>query len=259
MIFNKKILFSAMAVCCSLVTATHVSARDAASIKKTGVLIVATEGQFAPFNYFQGSKLSGFEVELTELVAKKMGVALDWKTLSFDGLLPGLKQDRWDLVIASHGITDERSKAVTFTDPHYCSGGAIVSIRADVRTAKDLIGKTVSVQTGTTYSDNITKVAGVKEVKTFPQDSDARAALMTQRVDAWVSDRFNGLNAIKANPRAGMVMGDLIFVEKIAAAVAKGNAGLADEWNKALKAVMVDGSYAKLSKQYFGEDIRCKP
>ena len=237
--------------------AATATARSFDEIKKDGTMRVATEGQFAPFNYFVGDKLSGFEVELAEAVAAKMGIKLEWKALSFDALLAGLRQDRWDLVIASHGITDERSKAVTFANPHYCSGGAIVSKDPAIKTAKDLAGKSVAVQTGTTYLDNVKQVAGVKEVKNYPQDTDARSALITGRADVWVSDRFGALQAVANNPGAGLKIGELLFVERIAAAVSKGNSGLAGEWNKALAAVVSDGSYAKLSAKWFNEDVRC--
>ena len=233
-------------------------ARDFAEIKKDGTLRVATEGAFAPFNYFVGPKLTGFEIEVAEAVAAKMGLKVEWKALGFDALLAGLRQDRWDMVIASHGITEERSKAVSFAEPHYCSGGMVVSKDASIRTAKDLQGKVVSVQTGTTYLDNVKKVAGVKEVKNFPQDTDARSALMTGRVDAWVTDRFVALNAIAANPGAGMKLGDFLFVERIASAMAKGNQSLVAEYNKALAVLLADGSYEKLSRKWFDSDIRCR-
>ena len=233
-------------------------ARSIDEIKKDGKIIIATEGQFAPFNYFQGAKLVGFEVEVAEAVAAKMGLKVEWKALSFDALLTGLRQDRWDMVIASHGITEERAKAVTFTDPHYCSGGVIIAKDAAIKTAADLAGKVISVQTGTTYLENVKKVSAVKEVKNFPQDTDARAALVSGRVDAWVTDRFVALNSLTANPGAGMKMGDFLFVERIASAVAKGNTGLATDVNKALAAILADGSYAAISKKWFNEDIRCK-
>ncbi len=242
-----------------LLFATFVGAqaRSLEEVKKDGKINIATEGQFAPFNYFQGAKLSGFEVELAELVAKKMGVTIEWKALGFDALLTGLRQDRWDLVIASHGITEERAKAVTFADPHYCSGGAIVSLDPAIQKAADLNGKTVSVQTGTTYLENVKKLTGVKEVRNFPQDTDARGALLTKRVDAWVTDKFVAVGAIASNPGAGMKLGDFVFIERIAAAVAKGNNSLVQGWNKALAEVMADGSYVALSKKYFNEDVRC--
>jgi polar amino acid transport system substrate-binding protein len=233
-------------------------ARPFDEIKKDGKIVIATEGQFAPFNYFQGSKLTGFEVEVAEALAAKMGLRVEWKALGFDALLAGLRQDRWDMVIASHGITDERAKAVTFTEPHYCSGGVIIAKDTAIKSAKDLAGKLVSVQTGTTYLENVRKLSGVKEVKNFPQDTDARGALLTGRVDAWVTDRFVARQALEANPSAGMRMGDFLFVERIASAVAKGNTSLAGEINKALAALQADGSYAALSKKWFNEDVRCK-
>ena len=233
-------------------------ARSFDDIRRDGKIIVATEGQFAPFNYFQGSKLSGFEVDVAESLVAKMGLKLEWKALSFDALLAGLRQDRWDMVIASHGITEERAKAVTFTDPHYCSGGIIVSKDGVIKTAADLKDKTVAVQIGTTYFENVKKVAAVKEIKTYPQDTDARASLAAGRVDAWVTDRFVAKASLEANPGMGLKMGDFLFVERIASAVAKGNTSVAAEINKALAAIMADGSYATISKKWFGEDIRCK-
>jgi polar amino acid transport system substrate-binding protein len=252
--FGRKALV-ALATCALAMSA---QARSFDEIKKDGKIIVATEGQFAPFNYFQGSKLTGFEVDVAEALVAKMGLKVEWKALSFDALLAGLRQDRWDMVIASHGITEERAKAVTFTDPHYCSGGIIVSKDGVTKTAADLTGKTVSVQIGTTYFENVKKVAAVKEIKTYPQDTDARASLAAGRVDAWVTDRFVAKASLDANPGLGLKMGDFLFVERIASAVAKGNTSVAAEINKALAAIMADGSYAAISKKWFGEDIRCK-
>ncbi|WP_395685174.1 ABC transporter substrate-binding protein [Caenimonas koreensis] len=253
-----RISFKLLIATLALAAGVSISARPLDAVTKSGKLIAATEGAFTPFNYVDKGKLTGFEVELTELVAKKMGLGLEWKTVGFDALLAGLGQDRWDVVIASHGITDERAKAVTFMAPHYCSGGMIVSKDGAIRTAKSLAGKTVAVQTGTTYLENVTRLGTAKEVKNFPSDADARSALAAGRVDAWVTDRFTVLETLKKNPGLNLQSGDLLFTERIAAAAAKGNTGLADAWNKALAATMADGSYAALSKKYFGEDVRCK-
>lgn len=233
-------------------------ARSWEQIKADGKIVIASEGAFAPFNYFDGPKLTGFEIEIGEAVAKKMGVAVEWKALSFDALLAGLRQDRWDAVIASFGITAERAKAVTFTDPHYCSGGIIVAKDPAIKTVEDLEGKAVSVQTGTTYLENVAKLPGLKEMKNFPKDTDARAALVNGRVDAWVTDRFVAMAALKADPKAGLHTGDFVFVERIATAVSKGNGSLAAAWNKALAEVIADGTYEKISRKYMGEDIRCR-
>ena len=248
-----KAIATVVAVC----AAFSVHARTIDAIQKDGKILIATEGQFAPFNYFKGTTLTGFEVDVADLVVKKMGLKIQWKTIGFDALLTGLKQDRWDLVIASHGITEERAKAVTFTAPHYCSGGIVIAMDPAIRNAKDLAGKVVAVQTGTSYLENVQKVASLKEIKNFPTDVDARSALVSKRVDAWVTDRFVAKEVIAKNPDAGFKLGEMVFVEKIAAAVSKGNTGLADAWNKALAATLADGSYAAVSQKYFNEDVRC--
>lgn len=248
----------AAAAAALLAIAVQADARPIEQIKKDGKLIVATEGQFSPFNFFQGSKLTGFEVDVAEALAAKMGLKIEWKTIGFDALLTGLQQDRWDMVIASHGITEERAKAVTFGDPHYCSGGVIVAKDPAIKTAKDLAGKVIAVQVGTTYLENVKKVSGVKEVKTFPQDTQSRAALQTGKVDAWVTDKFLAKDAVAADAKYGFKIGDFLFVERIAPAVSKGNTGLVTEVNKAMAAIMADGSYAKISTKWFKEDIRCK-
>jgi polar amino acid transport system substrate-binding protein len=240
------------------VAATTAHARTFEEIKADGKIIIATEGAFPPFNFFQGPKLSGFEIDVAEALAKKLGVAIEWRALSFDALLAGLRQDRWDLVIASFGITPERAKAVTFTDPHYCSGGVIVAKDPAIKAVKDMAGKTVAVQTGTTYLENVKKLSGVGEVKNFPKDTDARAALMAGRVQVWVTDKFVAKQALEADPGAGLKMGDFVFVEKIASAVKKGNGSLEAAYNKALAEILADGTYEAISKRWMKEDIRCR-
>ena len=247
----------ALVAAAGLLAAGAAQARAIQDIRKSGTIVIATEGKFAPFNIVDNGKLTGFEIDVANAVAAKMGLKVDWKMMGFDGLLIGLQQDRWDLVIASHGVTEERARAVTFADPHYCTGGVIISRDGAIKSGKDLTGKIVAVQTGTTYYDAAKKLP-VKDVKNFPQDNSARAALEAGHVDAWVTDKFVGKASLAATPGTALKEGDFIFTEKIAAAVSKGNAGLVGEFDKALAAVMADGSYAAISKKWFNEDIRCK-
>src|SRR4051812_3217522 len=85
------------------------------AIQKSKTIRIATEGTFSPFNFFKGKELTGFEIDLVNAIVKKLGLKADWKTSSFDSLLIGLSQDRFDLVAASHGITPERQKVVDFS------------------------------------------------------------------------------------------------------------------------------------------------
>lgn len=232
-------------------------ARSWEEIKRSGTIKIATEGAFPPFNMIKGKELTGFEVDLAKELATQLGLKVQWVTQPFDNLLIGLNQDRYDFVIASHGITPERAKAVNFANPHYCTGGAIVTRPGGPMTAAALKGKKVAVQVGTTYLENVRKVPGVGDVKTFPKDTDAQAALMAGRVDAWVGDKFTGIDLVKAQ-KGKVVQGDMLFKESIAMAVKKGNSGLLKELNAALAKSLTNGSYAKISSRYFGQDVRCK-
>ena len=93
----------------SLMIAGPSEAREWNAIKQSGTLVAATEGGFQPFNYYDGPKLTGFEVDLAEAIAKKLGLKLEWRVVPFDGQIAALKQDRFDFAIASHGYTEERA------------------------------------------------------------------------------------------------------------------------------------------------------
>lgn len=249
----KKILLTLTAL---TLLASTAQARTWEDIKKSGTIKIATEGAFPPFNMLNGKVLSGFEVDVANALAKDMGLKVEWVTAPFDGLLIGLQQDRYDFVIASHGITPERAKAVDFTNPHYCTGGTIFSLTGGPKTAADLKGKLVAVQTGTTYMENVQKLPGVKAM-VFPKDTDAQSALLLGRAKAWVGDKFTGLDLMKAQ-KGKVQMGDMLYSEKIAMAVKKGNASLLKELNAELAKIQSNGTYAKISNSYFKTDIRCK-
>ncbi|WP_221088574.1 ABC transporter substrate-binding protein [Deinococcus aquaedulcis] len=249
----KKTLLSIAAL---TLLASGAQARTWEAIKQSGTIKIGTEGAFPPFNVQKGKELSGFEVELAEALAKQLGLKVQWVVQPFDGLLIGLQQDRFDFVIASHGITPERAKAVDFANPHYCTGGTIVSMKGGPKTAADLKGKVVAVQVGTTYLSGVQKLPGVKPL-VFPKDTDAQTALMTGRAAAWVGDKFTGLDLVKAQ-KGKLQQGDMLFSERIGMAVKKGNSGLLKELNAALAKALSNGTYAKISSKYFGQDIRCK-
>jgi polar amino acid transport system substrate-binding protein len=245
----------------ALAAALVLSAADARTLEEvraSGKLLAASEGAFPPFNFFQGSKLTGFEVEVGDELARRLGVAAEWRALPFDALLAGLAQDRWDVVVASFAVTPERERAVTFAPPHYCSGGVVVAKDPAIRAVKDHAGRTVAVQTGTTYLEHVRRIPGVKAVKNFPRDTDARAALLAGRVDAWVTDRFVAKQSLDADPKAGLRLGDFVFVERIAPAVRKGNDELARALGRALADAMADGTYERISRRWLGEDVRCR-
>lgn len=242
----------------SLMIAGPSQAREWNAIKQSGTLVAATEGGFQPFNYYDGPKLTGFEVDLAEAIAKKLGLKLEWRVVPFDGQIAALKQDRFDFAIASHGYTEERAKSVDFANPHYCTGGQIAAHKDGPLTVVALNGKTVGVQLATSYADAAKKVKGIKTIKTYKGDPEAFAALRANKVDAWISDKFTVKATLDKNPDAGITGGELVFVERVSMILRKNNKELADKLNQALAEVMKNGTYKALSEKYFKEDVSCR-
>lgn len=241
-----------------LILAGPTDAREWNVVKSSGTIIAATEGGFQPFNYYEGAKLTGFEVELGEAIARKLGLKLEWKVVPFDAQLAALQQDRFDFAIASHGYTEERAKSVDFANPHYCTGGQIAARAGGPLTVTALSGKTVGVQLATSYADAAKKINGIKEIKTYKGDPEAFSALRAKKVEAWISDKFTVKATLDKNPKAGIVAGDLVFVERVSMILRKNNKELADKLNQALADLMKDGTYRALSEKYFKEDISCR-
>jgi polar amino acid transport system substrate-binding protein len=232
-------------------------AREWSAIKDSGHIYVATEGAFYPFNYFEGSKITGFEVELAELIVKEMGLAIEWQIVPFDAQLIAMRQDRYDFVIASHSFTPERAAVVDFGNFHYCTGGQIASWNKEAITVKDLAGKTVAVQLATSYAERAKAIPNIGTIKTFSKDTEAFMALKSRKVDAWISDRFLQKTTLQKYNEKSIVSGELIFQEKIGALFKKGNTELLDHYNQALTIVIKNGDYRKVSEKYFQEDISC--
>ena len=232
-------------------------ARDWNVVKDSGTIIAATEGAFYPFNYFEGPKLTGYEVDVAEAVAKKLGLKLEWRVVSFDAQLASIRQDRFDFAIASHGYTEERAKAVDFASPHYCTGGQIAAAKNGTLTTAALNGKTVGVQLATSYFDNAKKVPGIKEIKTYKADPEAFSALKAGKIDAWISDKWLIKATLEKNPDSGIVAGEQLFIERVSMIVRKNNKEFVEKLNQAIGELQKDGTLAAISQKYFKTDITC--
>ncbi|MBS1227331.1 MAG: amino acid transporter substrate-binding protein [Proteobacteria bacterium] len=243
----------------AILFSTPVVARDWSVIKESGTIIAATEGAFYPFNYFEGPKLTGYEVEVAEAVAKKLGLKLEWRVVSFDAQLASIRQDRFDFAIASHGYTEERAKAVDFASPHYCTGGQIAAHKDGSLTVASLNGKTVGVQLATSYAENAKKIPGIKELKTYKADPEVFSALKAGKIDAWISDKWLIKATLEKNPDSGIVAGEQIFVERVSMILRKNNKEFIDKLNQALADLKQDGTLAALSQKFFKTDINCHP
>lgn len=243
----------------TLLSSAQAAPRTWAQIKASGTLRLATEGAFPPFNGYQGKQLVGFEVDLGNAIGKALGLKVEWISQPFDTLLIGLNQGRYDAVFASHAITAERQKAVDFLAPHYCSTVNIVAKKGGPTTRAALRGKTVGSQIGTSQLPILRQIPGIGEVRTYPNDQAILTALMAGRVNAWSSNGPVVAYMLKqAKLQDKLVIGETISNERNAGAVAKGNKTVLTALGGGLKTVMKNGTYAKLSDQWFGRDIRCK-
>jgi len=234
-----------------------IRARELAEIRSSGELRIGTEGTTPPFNYFDGGKLTGFDIDIGNAVAAQMGLRAVWSTASFDTLVIGLSQDRNDLLVMGQAITSVRQSAVDFSDAYVCSGAVIISLPGGARHSADLAGKIVGVQVGTTYLSAVSAIEGVGRVITFQRDTDALQNLLARRTDAWISDRLTASYLAKTNPRLQLQLGDLLFAERDGISIAKGHDDLRAAVNLAIKGILVDGTYARISMARFGRDVRC--
>ena len=236
--------------------ATKAKGPGGAELLKEDQITIAMSGEFQPFSYFKGNTLTGFDRDIAAAVAKQMDLKLSTKTGAFDTLIGGLKANRYDVLVASMTPTPDRKKQVDFTDGYYSSGAqAFVAAGSKCSDVTKLSKPTLGVAAGTTYNDYLKDKSWVGKVRTFSSDVTALQDVGSGRLDAAITDRLVGLYQIK---KAGLHLkpcGDPLYTEEPAFAVKKGNDKLVTQLDKALAAIKKDGTYAQISKKYFGQDI----
>jgi polar amino acid transport system substrate-binding protein len=234
-------------------------ARSLTEVKRTGTLLLATSADFEPFNGKVGGRFTGFEVELAEAIAARLDLKPVWTARPFDQLLNDVntRQGTIDVVIASHAITSTRLKTVDFSQPHYCTGGVILTRKGGPQTSQALQGRQIGAEANSTYLGYVQKLPFKKQIEVFTTSDAAIQATATGQVEAVVTDRFAALNALNQYPKANLVMSDTLWREQIGMAFAKGNSALRQAVNKALAQIMQDGTYDRISRKYFGQNVRC--
>lgn len=229
---------------------------DEARLIKDGQLVVAMSGEFRPFSHFEDNKLTGFDHDIAMAIGEELELDVKTETGAFDTLIQGLKSKRYDVLIASMTPTPDRDKAVDFTNPYYSSGATVfVKNASDCEDPTQLDKPSVGVATGTTYQDFLKDEDWVGDVRTFTSDVTALEDVDRGRLDAAVTDRLVGLYQIEQADRDLRVCGEPLYTEEPAFAVDEGNAGLVKELNDALEDIVDDGTYAKISEKWFGQDI----
>jgi ABC-type amino acid transport/signal transduction systems, periplasmic component/domain len=227
---------------------------DASSLKtlKAGVLTVGSDTTYPPMEYKEGDKIVGFDVDLAQAIADKIGLKLDYQTTAWDGIFPALIAHKFDIVMSSVSITDDRKKEMDFSTPYYkVDQTALVKADSSIDSIEKLKGKTAGVQIGTTGEIEAKKIASLK-VNTYDDNMLAIEDLKAGRVDAVICDSIVGDVYVKDNKdvKVGFV---ITTDESYGIAFAKDTPELRDAVNAALKSLTDDGTFAGISKKWFGE------
>jgi polar amino acid transport system substrate-binding protein len=235
---------------------TNDGSGDEPRLINDGQMVVAMSGEFRPFSHFENNKLTGFDYDIAVAIADAMGLDLKTKTGAFDTLIQGVQSNRYDVLIASMTPTEERDQAVDFTDSYYTSGATMfVRKDSDCSDPTKMDNPTVGVASGTTYESFLKDQDWVGDIRTFTSDVTALQDVDSGRLDGAMTDRLVGLYQIDQAKRDLRDCGDPLYTEKPAFAVKEGNAALVDQLNEALAQIKDDGTYAEISKKWFGQDI----
>lgn len=222
------------------------------------VLRVGTEPSFAPFEFQkEGSKeFTGFDIDLVRAVGKQMGYKVEVQNMGFDALIPALSAGNIDVAIAGMSITDERKKVVEFSDPYYTSGLIIMVNKDnnDIKTLKDLEGKRIACQIGTTGEKKSRSIPGA-QVTAFNTQSEASMELKNGGADAVINDAPVVAYYLKqGGSNYAKTVGEKMEAEDYGMAVRKDNAKLAADINKAMAELKKNGEFDKIYKTWFGDD-----
>jgi polar amino acid transport system substrate-binding protein len=246
----KKIIALALVLCLALTLFTACSKKGPSlkDIKKAGKLVVATSPDFPPFESLEGNKVVGIEVDIMELICEKLGVELEIQQMDFDAVLVGIQAAKYDCGMSGITVNADREKNMRFTVPYYNAAQVIVVKEGSAIAGKaDLEGKTVSVQTGTTAESGCLD-EGIK-IQAFNANADAKTALTTGKVDAWVVDNLTALQMVEEGDGL-VVLEEKMTEEPYAFAFAYGSETLVEEINKILTPMIEDGTIAGIFEKY---------
>ncbi|MGK2946899.1 MAG: glutamine ABC transporter substrate-binding protein GlnH [Candidatus Malihini olakiniferum] len=219
-------------------------------------LIVATDTAFVPFEFKQGDKYVGFDIELWDSIAKELKLGYTLKPMDFSGIVPALQTRNVDLALAGITVTEERKRAVDFSDGYYNSG-LLVMVKAgntSIQGEQDLAGKVVAVKSGTGSVDYAKANIKTKELRHFPNIDNAYMELGVDRADTVLHDTPNILYFIKTvGDGQFKAVGNSIKAQQYGIAFPKGSE-LRGKVNAALQMLRDNGTYAEIYKKWFGTE-----
>ena len=228
-------------------------------VKAAGKLVIGVEGTYPPFTYHDDNgELTGLDVELGKALAEKLGVEVEFQEAAWDSLLIGIDTGRFDTVINSVSITDERAEKYDFSTPYAFNRTAVITKADDdsINTLEDLKGKKTANTISSTYAELAEQygatVTGVDDLnQTFE-------LLLSGRIDATLNAEMTFYDYTKEHPDANVKIAVLTDdANQIAIPMRKGDdtATLRTAIDAAIDELRADGTLKALSEKYFGRDI----
>ncbi|WP_066065690.1 amino acid ABC transporter substrate-binding protein [Neobacillus soli] len=226
-------------------------------VKADGKLVIGTEGTYAPFTFHDTSgKLTGFDVELAEEVAKRIGVKAEFKETQWDAIFAGLDAKRFDMIANQVGIRPDRQEKYDFSDPYITSAAVLITSKDNnkVKAFEDIKGLNSAQSLTSNYADIAKKNgANIVGVEGFQQSAEL---LAQKRVDVTVNDKIAYLDYMKHKPDAPIkIVATSDDASTSGFMFRKKSDTLVDAVNKALKDIVDDGTYKKISMKWFGVDV----
>ena len=240
-----------------LLTAALLGLSIAGAANAQDVIRMGTEGAYPPFNYInKDGSVGGFDIDVGNALCQQMQVKCVWVTQAWDGIIPALLAHKFDTIVASMSITPEREKAVSFTNPYSSNKLQFVGPKAHPfePTAAAMKGMTVGAQRATIAAQWLDQhMKGVVDVKLYDTQENANLDLANGRLNAILADKYVTYNWLKSKEgQAYEFMGQPVYSgDKIGIAVRKGDNALREKLNKALAAIIADGTYKKINDKYF--------
>lgn len=230
----------------------ELSAQLPASIRDAGIIKIGTDASYAPNEFLagDGKTVQGFDVDLFDAVAAKLGVKTQWQPADFSSIITGVQGKKYDVGVSSFTINDERKKQVNMIS--YFSAGsqwATAAGNPDGIDPENACGKTVAVQTGTVQeTDDLPvrqKKCGADKIKvlSFKGQDQATNAVVTGKAQAMLADSPIVAYAVKQSGGKLATLGDIYEAAPYGYVVAKDQTALADALAAGLKAIQADGSY----------------
>jgi L-cystine transport system substrate-binding protein len=226
-------------------------------IKTEGVIKIGTEGTYAPFTFHdKDGKLTGFDIEIAEEVANRLGVKAEFIETKWDGMFAGLDAKRFDAVVNQVTIRPDRIEKYDFSNPYIVSKAVLIvhSENNELKSFADLKGK----KAGQSLTSNLADIAKLNGAELVSVDgfNQALDLLTSKRIDATINDSLSYLDYKTQRPDALIkVAAELDTKDESGILFNKGNQELVDAVNKALADMKADGTYLKISQKWFSEDV----